>query len=78
MSERRAESNFFLRYWEIIVFGIAIIFSAGGLLEFIISNPSTTYPYKVGAGGFKGLAGTLGNDSSIGGCGVIIVEEYYQ
>jgi hypothetical protein len=31
MSERRAESNFFLRYWEIIVFGIAIIFSAGGL-----------------------------------------------
>lgn len=42
---------------------------AGGL-EAIITNPSLTYSYSVGAGGTGGAA--------VGGSGIIIVEEYYS
>lgn len=44
--------------------------SAGGYLEAIISTPSATYSYAVGAAGSGGGAA--------GGSGIIIVEEYFQ
>jgi hypothetical protein len=50
---------------------------AGAYLDFIISNPSTTYSYAVGAAGNAGSAGTSGSAGGAGGSGVIIVEEDY-
>ncbi len=51
---------------------------SGGYVEAIITSPSSTYPYAVGAGGAAGSAGTGGFAAGAGGSGVIIVEEYYQ
>lgn len=51
---------------------------AGGYLSAIITVPSATYAYAVGAAGSGGTAGTSGFAGGAGGSGVIIVEEYYQ
>lgn len=47
---------------------------AGGYFEAVITSPSTSYAYAVGA------AGTAGGTSSgnPGGSGIIVVEEYFQ
>ena len=50
---------------------------AGGYIEAIITSPSETYSYAVGAGGIAGTAGTNGFAGGAGGSGVIIVTEYY-
>jgi len=51
--------------------------AAGGALYKLISSPSATYSYAIGAGGTGGTAGTSGFAGGAGGSGVIIVEEYY-
>ncbi|MBX3021233.1 MAG: hypothetical protein KF799_06095 [Bdellovibrionales bacterium] len=50
---------------------------SGGYIEALISNPSATYAYSVGAAGTVGTAGTSGRNGGAGGSGVIIVEEFY-
>jgi hypothetical protein len=47
---------------------------AGGYVRALISSPSATYTYTVGAGGAGGASTTSGTDGS---AGVIWVEEYY-
>ncbi len=49
----------------------------GGFIDVIITNPSTTYSYVVGAGGTAGPAGTGGAAGGAGGSGLIEVTEYY-
>lgn len=51
---------------------------AGGFVDAIISAPSATYSYAIGALGAKGGAGTSGGDGGDGAAGVILVEEFYQ
>lgn len=51
---------------------------AGGYVEAIITSPSATYSYAVGAAGTAGSAGTSGAAGGTGGSGYIIVEEHYQ
>lgn len=51
---------------------------AGGYVNAIITSPSATYSYAVGAAGSAGAAGTGGIAGAAGGSGVIVVEEYYQ
>lgn len=51
---------------------------AGGYVDAMISSPSSTYSYAVGAGGSAGTAGTSGVAGAAGAAGIIIVEEYYQ
>jgi hypothetical protein len=46
---------------------------AGGYLEAIITSPSATYSYAVGAGGAGG-----GSTGGAGGSGYIVVQEFYQ
>lgn len=50
---------------------------AGGYVEAIITNPSATYSYAVGAGGTGGAAGATGSIGGAGGSGYIEVTEYY-
>jgi hypothetical protein len=50
---------------------------SGGYIEALITGPSATYSYAVGAGGDGGTAGTNGTNGGKGGSGIIIVEEYY-
>ena len=50
---------------------------AGGYVCAIISSPSATYSYSVGAAGTAGTAGTGGAAGGAGGSGYIIVEEFY-
>jgi hypothetical protein len=45
---------------------------SGGYIDAIISSPSSTYTYTIGAGG------TAGSSAGTGGSGVIIVEAHYQ
>jgi hypothetical protein len=52
--------------------------SAGGYIDAIVTAPSSTYTYAVGAGGSAGLVGTNGSAGGAGGSGYIIVEEHYQ
>ena len=47
----------------------------GGYCERLISSPSSTYAYAVGAGGAGGAAGTTAGVA--GNAGVVIVEEWY-
>jgi len=47
---------------------------AGGFVDAIISSPSATYAYAVGAAGSPGAATNSGGS---GGAGVIVVEEHY-
>lgn len=49
---------------------------AGGYIKAIITSPSATYSYAVGAAGTAGTAAT--RNGGAGGSGVIIVTEYYQ
>jgi len=51
--------------------------AAGGYTEKLISSPSATYSYAVGAAGSAGTAGSGGSAGGAGGSGVIIVEEFY-
>lgn len=51
---------------------------AGATAIGIITSPSLTYSYSVGAGGAAGTAGTGGGVGHAGGSGLIVVEEYYQ
>lgn len=50
----------------------------GAYVQFIISSPSASYDYGVGAAGSAGAGGTGGQPGGAGGSGVVIVEEYYQ
>lgn len=49
--------------------------NAGGYVKAIISSPSSTYSYGVGAGSSGGTGAPVGGD---GAAGIVIVEEYYQ
>lgn len=51
---------------------------AGAYIEAIITSPSSSYSYAVGAAGSAGGAGSNGFAGGAGGSGIIIVEEYYQ
>jgi hypothetical protein len=51
--------------------------SAAGYVEAIISAPSASYSYSVGAGGAGGAAGTSGQAGSAGGSGAIYVTAYF-
>jgi hypothetical protein len=51
---------------------------AGGFIDAIITSPSSTYVYAVGAAGSAGAAGTNGAAGGAGGSGYIEVTEYYQ
>lgn len=51
---------------------------AGGYVDAVITSPSTTYSYAVGALGTAGGAGASGHAGGAGGDGIIIVEEFYQ
>lgn len=51
---------------------------AGGFVDAIITSPSTTYSYAVGAAGTNGSAGTNGNAGGAGAAGIIEVTEFYQ
>lgn len=51
---------------------------AGGGVEAIITSPSSTYAYSVGAAGAAGSAGTGAGAGGLGGAGMIVVTEYYQ
>jgi hypothetical protein len=51
--------------------------ASGGYCEFIISAPSSTYSYAVGAAGTAGTAGASGFAGGAGAAGQIIVTEYY-
>jgi hypothetical protein len=51
---------------------------AGGFVQWVITSPSATYSYSVGAGGTGGAAGTSGAAGGAGGSGVIYVYEYYE
>lgn len=48
---------------------------SGEYAEIVITSPSATYTYTIGAGGAGGTAGTKAGGA--GGTGLIIVEEYY-
>lgn len=50
---------------------------SGGYIESIITSPSSTYSYAVGAGGALGGAGPSGVAGGAGGSGMILVTEYY-
>lgn len=50
---------------------------AGGYVDAIITAPSATYSYAVGAAGAAGSAGTSGFAGGAGGSGYIEVTEYY-
>ena len=51
--------------------------SAGGYVRKLITSPSATYSYAVGAGGSGGAAGSTGSAGGAGGSGIIIVTEFY-
>ena len=53
---------------------------AGGYMKFLISSPSASYAYAIGAGGTGGSAGTGSNAAAggAGGSGVINIQEFYN
>lgn len=51
---------------------------SGGYCEKIITAPSATYSYAVGAAGSASTGGTNGGAGGAGGSGLIIVDEYYN
>jgi hypothetical protein len=51
---------------------------AGGFADALITSPSATYQYVVGANGTAGTAGTSGFVGGTGAAGYIEVTEYYQ
>lgn len=50
---------------------------AGAYVDVIVTSPSSTYSYAVGAGGAGGSAGSGGNGGGAGAAGIIVVEEFY-
>lgn len=52
--------------------------SAGGYLRKIVTSPSATYAYAVGAGGTAGTLGTSGTAGGTGGTGLLIVIAHFQ
>lgn len=52
--------------------------AAGGFVNAIITSPSATYSYAVGAAGTAGVAGVTGAAGGAGGSGIIIIYEYYE
>lgn len=50
----------------------------GAYIEVLITSPSSSYAWAVGAAGTAGSTGTNGRGGSAGGAGLIVVEEYYQ
>lgn len=50
---------------------------AGAYIEAIITSPSASYSYSVGAGGSGGTAASTAGPGYAGGSGILIVEEYY-
>jgi hypothetical protein len=51
--------------------------AAGGYVDALISSPSATYAYAVGAAGTAGAAGTSGKAGGDGAAGIIIVTAYF-
>lgn len=51
---------------------------SGGFVSAIITSPSATYAYAVGASGTAGTAGTSGLAGGAGAAGQIIVREFYH
>lgn len=52
---------------------------AGGFVDAIITSPSATYPYAVGAAGTAGTGSGIGAaNGGAGGAGIIEITEYYQ
>lgn len=51
---------------------------AGGFVDAIITSPSATYSYAVGAAGSAEAAGTGGTAGGAGAAGIIEVTEFYQ
>lgn len=51
---------------------------AGGYIEAIITSPSSSYVYLVGAAGSAGTNGTNGASGGAGATGLILIEEHYQ
>lgn len=51
---------------------------AGACLRALITAPSASYAYAVGAAANGGAAGSSGNNGGAGGSGLVVVEEYYQ
>ena len=51
---------------------------AGGYIDAIIVNPSSSYSYTVGDGGSGGSASTYYNAGGNGGSGIIIITTYYN
>lgn len=52
--------------------------AAGGYVDAIITSPSSTYAYAIGAGGAGGPGGSFAGNGGDGGSGYIEVTEYYQ
>ena len=50
---------------------------SGGYVKAIITSPSASYSYSIGAGGTAGVAGTGGYAGGTGGSGLIIVTAYF-
>ena len=50
---------------------------SAGYVEAIVSSPSATYSYAVGAGGAGGAAGTSGFAGGVGGSGAIYITAYF-
>lgn len=51
---------------------------AGGYCEKLISSPSASYTYFIGAGGTASTGGASGSAGGAGGSGIIIVDEFYD
>lgn len=51
--------------------------SSGGYIKAIITSPSSTYSYAVGAAGTAGAAGTGGYVGGAGGSGIVIITAYF-
>jgi len=51
--------------------------AAGGYIEALITSPSSTYSYAIGAGGSGGTAGTAGVVGYAGGAGLIYIVAYF-
>lgn len=51
---------------------------SGGYVRAIISSPSASYSYAIGAGGTAGSGAGGANNGGTGGSGLIVVTEYYQ
>lgn len=51
---------------------------SGAYIKALVTTPSSSYDYAVGAKGTAGTAGTSGNAGGDGGSGYLVVTEYYQ